>query len=146
MQRIALFVILLLHGLIHVMGFIKAYKPEALPQMAHGVSRGKGLVWLVSVLLFIAVAIMVLLKQQSWWWLGLIAVGVSQLLIIGNWQDAKWGTIANAIVLVAAILAWGSWSFEKKYTDDVKAGLASEHGSDTELLTEADIAHMPSPI
>jgi hypothetical protein len=40
-----------------------------------------------------------LLKQHWWWAAGLLAVVISQALIIMNWQDAKFGTIANIIIL-----------------------------------------------
>lgn len=53
------------------------------------------------------------------------------------WQDAKFGTIANVIILLVAILAYAGWSFEDSYREDVKATLERTNAMESELITEA---------
>jgi hypothetical protein len=84
------------------------------------------------------------MKKDEWWIPGVIAVITSQLLIFTAWQDAKFGTIANVIILVAAILSFGRWQFENKYKRDVASGLQRTKAiEENDLLTEADIQTLP---
>ena len=53
---------------------------------------------------------------------------ISQILIANYWQDAKFGTIANAVILLAAIVGYGKWTFSKKYENDVNAALMTMFG------------------
>jgi uncharacterized membrane protein len=45
------------------------------------------------------------LKKDAWPILAIIAALISQVLIIAVWKDAKFGTIANLIVLLVAIFS-----------------------------------------
>lgn len=72
----------------------------------------------------------------------LAALAISQIVIVGAWNDAKFGTIANLIVLipvVIAALAHAPWSFRAQYEHDVADGLAHTP-TQVGLVTEADIA------
>ena len=42
---------------------------------------------------------------RAWWPTAVAGVGVSQLLIVLQWQDAKAGTAANLLIAVALALA-----------------------------------------
>jgi hypothetical protein len=78
--------------------------------------------------------------------LGLAAVIISQILIFTVWQDAKFGTIANVIILVVAILSYGTYHFEKSYQNDVKENLQRTNILKTDLLTETDLLHLPESV
>ena len=95
-------VIILIHGLIHFMGFAKAFGYGNITQLGE-VSKPMGSLWLITAFLFIAVTILLLLKKDAWIITGIIAAVLSQLLIISAWKDAKFGTIANLILLITAI-------------------------------------------
>ena len=110
MLRFALISIAFFHGLIHLMGFAKAFHYGQITQLTKDISKPAGAIWLLAALMFIACAGLMLLKKE-WWLLGLVAVLLSQALIFMAWQDSKYGSIANAIVLVATILAFGAWRF-----------------------------------
>jgi hypothetical protein len=86
---------------------------------------------------------MLLFKNDKWWIVGIIAAVISQALIVTSWQDAKFGTIANVIILIAAIIGYGTWSFSKKYKNDVKIGLQQTAALPVSLLTQSDIAGLP---
>ena len=77
---------------------------------------------------------------------GIVAVIISQLLIITIWNDAKFGTIANIIILSAILLNYGSYHFEKTYQEDVEQSLARTNSIKTDLLTEVDIQPLPEPV
>jgi hypothetical protein len=54
-----------------------------------------------------------LLKKDWWWIIAVPALVLSQILIIMSWQDAKFGTIANVVILASIILSSGIWSFNE---------------------------------
>jgi Flp pilus assembly protein protease CpaA len=110
-MRIAFFLLLIVHGLIHLMGFVKAFGLSEMKELTQPISKPLGILWLIVFLLFASVAVMYLFKYPYWWLFGLIAVFVSQTLIIYSWQDAKFGTIANAIILIVSVIGYGTWNF-----------------------------------
>jgi hypothetical protein len=100
------FVILLLgHGLIHLMGFAKGYELASLTQLKIPISRRAGLLWLGAAVLYTAAGLMFALSVESWWAPCIPALILSQALIIRSWSDAKFGTVANIIVLVPLVIA-----------------------------------------
>lgn len=100
--------IMLIHGLIHFMGFVKAFNYGNITQLTKEVSKTAGIFWFTTAWLFIAAVVLFLLKKDAWYITGIIAALISQVLIFYAWQDAKFGTIANAMVLGAAITAFVS--------------------------------------
>ena len=106
--------IILLHGLIHFIGFAKAFNFVKISQITTAISKPIGLVWSFTAFLFIATVILFLCKKEAWLLLGLFAVIVSQYLIFTLWTATKFGTFANIIILVAIILNYGSYHFPEK--------------------------------
>ena len=138
--------ILLIHGAIHLMGFAKAFGyGENLP-LSIGISRGSGILWLVAFILFAISAVAFLFKAEWWLWLGMAATLLSMVLIITVWNDAKFGSIANVIILVVALLALTSLLFEKKFKNDVVQNLERTQMLKPENLTEANLLSLPEPV
>jgi hypothetical protein len=75
-----------------------------------------------------------------------IAIVLSQYLIIGTWEDAKYGTITNIILLVSVAAAIGSWRFSRQYHEGVDAYKTAAVPQAAGLLTEADIQSLPAPV
>lgn len=133
--------IMLMHGLIHFMGFAKAYGYGGTRQLTLPISKSVGSLWMLTAFLFIAATILFLFKNEYWIYVAIPAAILSQLLIVMVWKDAKWGTIANLIIFIVAILAFTSLQFEKTFYADVKKHL--QKINTTDLLTEADMQHLP---
>ncbi len=106
MLRIIFLVVLCLHGVLHVLGFAKAFGLAVLPQLTQPISRPWGLLWLAAGALLVATAALLLLAPRWWWVVGAAAVVTSQAVIVTSWSDARFGTLANIVVLVG--VAWGS--------------------------------------
>lgn len=104
-MRILLFAVILVHGLIHLMGFAKAFEYAELGQLKEAISRPTGRLWLACSLALITASGLYLGRVAAWWWIAIPAVGLSQALIIMTWGDAKFGTVANLIILAVAIAA-----------------------------------------
>ena len=138
--------IILTHGLIHFMGFAKAFGYGNITQLTKHISKPAGLLWLIIAFLFLVAVRLFLLKKETWPYIAITAVVISQILIITFWKDAKFGTITNVIVLLVAIAAWGSQHFESTFRNDLKSHLLKTNNIQTDLLTEADIQSLPFPV
>jgi len=136
-------IIIFVHGAIHFMGFAKAYDLFDMAQFTKEISKHLGMSWLLTGSLFLVSAIFLLFKKETWPIITILAVVLSQFLILSAWGDAKYGTIANVIILVAAIVGWASINFENTYEKDVKLDMDTSKGQ-TEILIEKDLHHLPS--
>lgn len=142
-----LFALLVIHGLIHILGFVKAFDLATVDQLVRPITRPAGILWLTCTVLFLAAAGM-LLAGASWWWLpGLVALILSQALIIMSWSDARFGTIANLLLvlpLLAALMNTLPGSHVNRFTADVRERLRPVAATGT--VTELDIARLPMPV
>jgi hypothetical protein len=146
MLRYLFALLLLVHGLIHLMGFAKAFKLAIINQLTTPISKPAGLLWLLTAVLFIGAAILFLLQQQVWWIPAAVALVVSQILITGDWHDAKAGTIANVIVAIASIAAYGNWSFNNMVKKEVNNMLSENGTAAAKVVTKDMLAHLPLPV
>jgi len=141
---VAIAVVLVLHGLIHLMGFAKAFGFADLPQLVLPISKPMGVLWLLAALLFVAVSVLLLTAPRVFWASGLVAIAISQGVIFASWRDAKFGTLANVIALVAAANAWFSYgpqSFRASYERDIRDRTSTS--APTPRLTESDLVALP---
>lgn len=145
-MRNLFFILIVFHGLIHLTGFAKAFDFVTITQISKEISKLMGFFWLIAFLLFLTSALLFFLKNEAWWIIGIVAVLTSQILILTQWNDAKVGTIANIIIVVVILLHYGTYRFEKNYQKDVKENLQRTTMLKTDLLTEADLRHLPQPV
>ncbi len=145
-MRIAFLILVIIHGLIHLLGFVKAFGLSDVKQLTQTISKPFGVIWLLAFIFFVIAAIMFAFKNSYWWLFGLIALVTSQVLIIFFWHDAKFGTIANVIILIAAIIGYATSSYYSKYRNDVKTGLQQAAYFQNSELTETDIQLLPEPV
>ena len=138
--------ITILHGLVHFMGFAKAFGYGNITQLTKEIAKPTGLVWLATGILFLISMLLYNLRKENWVYFALVAVVLSQILIIDSWQDAKFGTIANVLVLVVAIIGIFQTKFKNEYKNEVKVGLEESRTLPKNTLTEATIAYLPEPV
>lgn len=136
----------LFHGLIHFMGFVKAYNYGNITQLTKEISKPIGIVWLATGLLFIICLALYLFKNQTWTYFGITAIVVSQILIIYNWNDAKFGTIANIIILAFVIVEFFQIKFKNEYRNEVKIGYEQTKNLSKIILSEDIIKDLPEPV
>ena len=147
MMRWFVAILLIAHGLIHMMGFAKAFGYAELPQFTQPVSRELGLLWLAAGLLVMASAVLLVASPRSVWFVGAVALVTSQAVILTAWHDAWAGTAANVVMLLLVALGWfteGPRSFRAQFERDVEAGLARP--LDAPVVTDADLAPLPEPV
>ena len=115
---VAFFTIVLLHALIHLLGFIKGFGFKEVRELSLPISKPMGVVWLAAAIFLLAYAILFLDKVKYGWIIGLIAVLASQVLIILFWKDAKFGTIPNVIILVVSLVQMGQYRFDQMVQEE----------------------------
>ena len=145
MIRIIFALIVLLHGLIHLMGFAKAFRLAEMKQLSMGISRPAGALWLAAAMLFLATAVLVIINKEWWWMPAVAAILLSQALVAAWWQDAKFGTVANVIVACGAVLGYGAWSFNTASRAEL-ALFTAPPGPSKAVLSQQRIAGLPAPV
>lgn len=109
-------------------------------------SKPLGLIWFFAFLLFVATIIQYLLKNEYWWLTAIIAILVSQTLIIIYWQNAKFGTIPNIIILVVSIVAFATFSFDRIVSREIEHLFSKAKIEDHSPVTTDMITHLPAPV
>ncbi len=146
-MKIAFSLIVMVHALIHIMGFVKAFKLAPIEQLTLPISKPMGLLWLGAALLFFLTLFLFLTSKTTWWIPGTLAVVLSQVLILMYWPDAKAGTLANLIILLPLIVGFyqnKADSFINRYKTTVTEQLRTV--KPTEILTEKDLEPLPRPV
>ena len=128
------------------MGFAKAFDYGSISQLTKEITKTSGILWFATGLLFLICSALYLLKKDNWVYFAVIALILSQILILNNWQDAKFGTIANVIILVVTIIGIFDIKFKNEYRSEVKISIEESKNMPIANLTVADIADLPEPV
>ncbi|OWW23244.1 hypothetical protein B4Q04_21775 [Zobellia sp. OII3] len=142
-MRIVFVLLLILHGLIHLFGFLKAFGLSEFNAIQQPISRPMGLLWLLAFVLFGLTALRYLKPSELWWIFGFLAVVLSQFLIISFWADAKFGTLFNVVVLAVALAGYGSFAFRKKVHRETREMLSQAHSLQKAPVSKEMVSEMP---
>lgn len=145
-MRIFFLLVVVLHGLIHLLGFVKGFDFKEVKELTLPISRPMGLFWLTATALFLIYGILYFANSKYAWLVGMGAVVISQILVILFWKDAKFGTIPNLIILVVSLVSLGSYLLKSEFNNKVKFDFSANNTLSTEILTETDLAHLPAVV
>lgn len=124
MLKYIIALVLIVHGMGHVMGFIESWTKISVgfseqPWLLSGgvtmespVGRAFGLLWLVAMIGFVGAGLGLLFYQEWWPPLAVVAAVISLVAIIPWWKTVTPGsgvgaTLVDLLVLVALLLPWG---------------------------------------
>ena len=147
MLRWIVAVVVVLHGLIHLLGAAKGLGWADVTQLKEPVSAAMGVAWLAAAVLVVLAGVLLIIRARWWWVVGAVAVVASQTVILTLWSDAKAGTVANVILLVAVVYGYasqGPTSYRAQYRRWVDAALTEAPPNG--VVTEADLADLPEPV
>ncbi len=139
-------IIILIHGLIHLLGFVKGFGFKEVKELTLPISRPAGIIWLSTTILFLAYGISFIVNSKYSWLLGFLAVVISQILIILFWKDAKFGTIPNIIILLVSVISFGYYNFQRLVQQETNQLLSQNKTFEKRIITENNIQHLPLPV
>ncbi|MET3808319.1 putative membrane protein YphA (DoxX/SURF4 family) [Nakamurella sp. UYEF19] len=147
MIRIAIAALFGLHGIIHLFGFLKAFDLAAIPQLAQPISHPMGLLWLAAAVLCLLAAAAIFVAPRWWWVPGAVAVVISEVVIVSSWGDAKVGTVANVLLLIAVgygFASRGPLSLRAEFERDLARAWPRPVARGP--ILEGDLALLPDPV
>lgn len=131
--RAAMVVVIVAHGLVHLLGT--------------RLTAGAAAAWLAAAVLLAAAGVLLAVGSRWWWVVGAVAVALSQGLILTSWSDARAGSAVNVVVLVAVLYGFasqGPTSPRAEYRR--RAGEAVAEVVPDGRVMEADLVHLPAPV
>jgi hypothetical protein len=146
-MRIALAILLTIHAVIHLMGFLRAFGFADFHQLTISISKPLGVAWLVAMIALLGAAAAVLAAPRWFWLVGALGILISQLAIVSSWGDAKFGTLLNLVALVAVVhgaFARGPFGLHAAYDGELRRSLGQ--GGAVPVITEADLDPLPAPV
>ncbi len=137
--------VMLLHGLIHILGFIKANNLMEISSLTNDISRPVGWLWLVASSIFI-IATVIFGMNKEWSKVAIAGVILSQILISFVWSDAKFGTLSNVLILCVAMITVMEARFKNSFRQDASESILRSNEAKRETLVNNDIMHLPIPL
>ncbi|MBP7126623.1 hypothetical protein KBD49_09690 [Myxococcota bacterium] len=149
-MRIAFALLAVIHASIHLMGFAKAFDLAPLAALRMPISRPMGLVWIAAAVVILG-AVAAWFAMPRWFWAAALAgLALSQVAIISSWSDARFGTIPNVLLALAAIhgaFAFGPFGLRAEYDRRVRQGIGSAaRDPGPAVITEEDLAPLPPAV
>jgi len=142
-------VVLLGHGLIHLLGAAKGLGWAEVTTLTEPIQPAIGVAWLIAAIVMVATGVLLAARKRKWWVAGLVGVLISQAVILTSWSDAKAGTLANLLLLTAlgyAFVSNGPTSYRAEYRRRIETALREPDQDAGPVVTEADLAHLPGPV
>lgn len=142
-MRTAMISIIAIHGLFHLSGFLKAFGMVGFSPQFPAVSKTFGILSLITFLLFACTVVLNVRQSDHWWICGLLAVIVSQVLIIRFWPVAKFGTLANVVILLSVSVAYSTLSFKNQINEERLRIFAKAETGNHQIITRESMKELP---
>lgn len=142
-MRIALIILIAIHGVIHLFGFLKAFNISEFNAISHPINKTLGIVWLLTSIFFVVTADLLITQYNYWWIIGIVSIILSQFLIINYWSDAKFGTVVNVIILLATIIGYSSFNFKEKIKRERIALFENSQLKNQNVVTKKSLHDLP---
>lgn len=103
MIKLFLILVVLLHGLLHLIGFYRSNSHNGVVNLNKRIPKSHGWLWLICALLFFLIGLLIYINLNGWFYFMIAALLISQVLIFISWKDARYGTIINVVILGSGI-------------------------------------------
>ncbi len=145
-MRTVIAITVLLHGFIHLLGFVKGFGIMEVRELTLPITKPAGMLWLIAAMLIILFSVLYFTNYEYNWIIGFPAIILSQILIILSWHDAGAGTVPNIIILLVSIASFGSFNFQKLVSNETTRLLSQVSIRNERKMSEADISGLPVPV
>lgn len=137
--------LLLLHAMIHLLGFATAYEIVDASILIREVTPFAGVLWLLEGLLLLSILTLHDFGIRIWPLIGILALILSQTLIVAYWSDAHYGTFANLVLLIWLLPSVGDYRFNKNIENEKQHVLMSDLPQ-PEVVTSDQLQHLPEVV
>lgn len=159
--RWAVGTITVFHGLIHLLGTVEGLGWADVDALDEPIGPTMAGIWAGTALLVVVAGVSILRRRPGWWPVAAVAAAVSQAVIVTSWSDAAAGTAPNVLLAIAAAYGYRShgwrsaWARYRRAVAEVLADAsvapvpadeAPTVAPTVDLVTEADLAHLPAPV
>jgi hypothetical protein len=137
------------HGLIHLLGAAKGFRWATVTSLSQPISTMRGVVWLAAAILVTAAGVLLAARSRWWWVIAMPAAVVSQIAIVTSWRDARAGTVANVVLLAAAVYGYssnGPRSAHATYRRLADQAIDNAAAPVSGVVTGEDLGHLPAPV
>lgn len=145
-MRVAFLLIVLIHGSIHLIGFLQGFGLKEIKELTLPISRPMAIFWLAAAALFLTYGILHFTHSKFDWPAGLLAVAVSQILIVMFWKDARFGTLPNVMIAVVSVASLGQYRFQTRNQQETAHILTQSKTIGEKIVDENDIRELPEPV
>lgn len=145
-MKVFLWIFFGIHGLLHFLGFLKAFGLKDINTLTLPISKTMGSLWLLGGVLILTYATLHFFAMKNSWTIGILALIISQGLILMFWEDAKWGSLPNLILLITVVLAMGNSFFESKVEQERSEILSATNAEREAIFSENEIQDLPKPV
>jgi hypothetical protein len=135
--------IILLHGAIHLLGFVKGFGLAEVRELQSYIPRSSALIWLSVFVLMSLAAAGLFFNYRGWIWPAGAGVLTSAVLILIHWSDARYGMIPNIIIVGAVLISISGMLFDNKIDSEKKSILAEPGQQPETIITDEDLAPLP---
>src|SRR3954452_12988981 len=133
-MRIAVTLLLLLHGALHLLGFVRA----------NGARIGNA--WMAVAGLFVFAAVLTMARPERWWVVAAVALVLSQALIVLQWRAARAGTIPNVLILIPVVVSAAAAVLDRDAADHARSLLAEASLLPPAVVRAEDLERLPAPV
>ncbi len=117
MWNILLTIVLAVHGMIHLLGFVVPWRLAHVEELPYKTTilagrldigdtgiRLPGMLWLAATIGFVAAALGLAIEQRWWYTLAVVTATLSLIITVTSWPEASPGTVIS-VFLLALLLA-----------------------------------------
>ncbi|QIP15133.1 hypothetical protein G8759_22165 [Spirosoma aureum] len=145
--------LLLIHGMIHVLGYVNQWVlnlgtqlgGKSMITLSAGMSKLLGILWLLTGLCYLVASTAYWLQRDWWLAVALVSTLLSQVLIFIYWPEAKAGTIVNVLIAFVIGITSAHNRFEK-YADREVRQLLNQPIAGSQIITHEMLGRLPSPV
>ena len=120
-MKIFFLVVLFFHGLLHFIGVSKALRPASIPAISDSFSKSEGFLWFTAAILLVGASVACAVRKEWWPIVAIAGVVISQIVIGLSWQEAKYGSLANLIILLVSFNFLSQQRFNSSVNKEVAA-------------------------
>ncbi len=142
-MRIAFLILLWLHAAIHLMWFAHAFGWLHLSYFQKEIPGMVGFSWLIAAGFFIRSSVLILQRKAHWFQPALIGVLISQMWIFSSWEDTKYGSLANLLLLIGTLVGYAKRQFENQFREHVLTMFENDF-PEKGVLQEEDLKALPA--